>query len=223
MLTAQGVRMTRLPRPPADAHEIDGFPLDATTKGVPHEARLRLGDIASRRWNVLAGDLPFPVAVLRADRLAANSRWMAAFAAANGLTLAPHGKTTMAPQLFALQMRDGAFAITVASVQQVAVVRRFGFPRAVLANQPVGRPAVDACFAALSAEDGFELFCLADSLEGVAALVPLLGQVEETVGLIEHALRSGLHGVVVRLAEGILGVGRDRLLQFGREAASSAM
>ncbi len=40
---------------------------------------------------------------------------MSHFAATNGLVIAPHGKTTMAPQLYDLQIADGAWAITVAT------------------------------------------------------------------------------------------------------------
>ena len=105
-----------------------------------------------------------------ARRAPANSAWMSAFTAENGLVLAPHGKTTMAPQLFALQIADGAWAITVATVQQLEVCRRFGVRRVMMANQPIGRLAVDACFRALRASDGFELYCLADSLAGAALL-----------------------------------------------------
>lgn len=160
----------RLPRPARHGDEIDSFRLDATTKGMPFDADVALGEIATRGWNLLRGDLPAPVAVLRRDRLLANSRWMSRFIKTNGLEIAPHGKTTMAPQLFALQLEDGAHAITVATVHQLAVARRFGVPRVVLANQPTGRVAVDACFDALSHDDGFELICLADSLACVAAL-----------------------------------------------------
>jgi D-serine dehydratase len=95
---------------------------------------------------------------------------MSAFAAENGLLIAPHGKTTMAPQLFALQIADGAWAITVATVQQLEVCRRLGVRRVLLANQPIGRLEVDACFRALHEDDGFELYCLADSLAGAALL-----------------------------------------------------
>ncbi len=163
--------LTRLPLPPRNGEDIAGAMLDATVKGVPaHAGRLRLDAIGGKGWNVLAGDLPLTLAVLRLDRLAANSAWMTAFLGANGLHIAPHGKTTMAPQLYALQHEAKAWAITVATTQQLAVVRHFGFPRAILANQPTGRVAVDACFATLSEDDGFELHVLADSLEGVAAL-----------------------------------------------------
>lgn len=161
--------LERLPVPKSSAALIDGAVLDATVKGVPaHAGTFRLDSIAGQSWNVLKGDLPLPAAVIRKERLNANSKWMAEFLEANDLSIAPHGKTTMAPQLFALQMDAGAWAITVATTQQMAVCRTFGIPRVVIANQPIGRAAIDACFAALSGDDGFELYALADSLDVVA-------------------------------------------------------
>jgi len=144
--------------------------LDAATKGIPAAAAsLRLRDVAAKGWNVLAGDCPLPLAVIRTDIMAANSAWMMAFARLHGLLLAPHGKTTMAPALFARQLADGAWAITVATSQQLQVCLRAGIRRIILANQPMGR-AVDACFAALAAHADLELYALADSLEGVELL-----------------------------------------------------
>lgn len=149
--------------------EIEDQQLDGTTKGVPPGASLRFGDVGRQGWNLLSGDMPMPLAVIRESVLKANSAWMAAFTAANDLLIAPHGKTTMAPQLFDLQIADGAWAITVATVQQLAVCRRFGVKRVILANQPVGKQEIAACFDALR-EPGFELYCLADSIAGVALL-----------------------------------------------------
>lgn len=157
--------------PPVRTEALADLVLDPLAKGLPFgTAGLRLGEVGRQGWSLLDGSLPLPQAVLRRDVLAANSAWMSAFAAENGLLLAPHGKTTMAPQLFALQIADGAWAITVATVQQLEVCRRFGVKRVVIANQPVGRLAVDACFRALRETEGFELYCLADSLAGAALL-----------------------------------------------------
>src|SRR5215212_9532492 len=87
--------------------------------------------------------------------------------AQRGLALAPHGKTTMAPALIRRQLDAGAWAITLATVQQLAVVRELGAPRVLLANQVVGAPEI----AWLERERGdTEVLCLVDSLEGVAAL-----------------------------------------------------
>src|SRR4051794_28374135 len=92
--------------------------LDVSTKGIPPGVgRLTLGDIGRQGWSLFGSDLTMPVAVLRRSALEHNSRWMRAFIAANGLSIAPHGKTTLAPQLFNLQERDGAWAVTVSNVQ----------------------------------------------------------------------------------------------------------
>ena len=150
---------------------IDDELIDATTKGVPAAAgRLRFGDIAGRGWNLLAGDLPLPAAVIRADVMAANSRWMADFLKSSGALIAPHGKTTMSPQLFHRQIADGAWAITVATMQQMMVCRRFGINRVLMANQIVGRAATRAIVAELAADADFEFYALADSVEGVEAV-----------------------------------------------------
>lgn len=148
---------------------IAGFPLDGRVKGVPPGARLRLDAIAAQRWNLLDGALPTPTALLRVDVMRRNSAWMVDFARRNGLDLCPHGKTTMAPQLWSLQLADGCWGITVATTHQLQVARRFGVKRVIWANQPTGRIAVDAAFAAI-AEPGFHLYVLADSLAAVEAL-----------------------------------------------------
>ena len=143
--------LTTLPRPPRNGRDIAAMPLDATVKGIPSQIHsLRLDEVRDQKWNLLAGDLPLPAAVLRRDRLSANNDWMTRFLTANGLEIAPHGKTTMSPQLYALHHQAGAWAITVATTQQLAVLRHFGFPRAILANQPTGRAGIDACFAMLT-------------------------------------------------------------------------
>lgn len=146
---------------------IGGFLLDATVKGIPPGARLRLDQVGMQGWR--AAEMPMPLCLLREDILRRNSRWMGDFARRNGLSLCPHGKTTMAPQLWEIQLADGAWGITVATMQQLHVARRFGVRRVIWANQPTGRVAVDAAFAALADPD-FELFVLADSLSVVEAL-----------------------------------------------------
>lgn len=161
--------MTLIPR--LDMAVLDALPLDPSTKGLPYEASaLTVGDVGRKGWNLLKGDVPLPAAVIRDDILTANSKWMSAFIETNGLLLSPHGKTTMAPYLFDLQVADGSWAITTATLQQVEVCRRFGVKRVLLANQPVGRQAVDACFTMVRDDEDFELYCLADGPAGLALL-----------------------------------------------------
>ena len=88
--------------------------LDASFKGFPLDHHpFQLGQAAEQALNLLAGDLPFPCAILRESALSHNSRWYAAFAKELGIDFAPHGKTSMAPQIFERQLRDGAWGITV--------------------------------------------------------------------------------------------------------------
>ncbi|HPW07296.1 MAG TPA: amino acid deaminase, partial [Burkholderiaceae bacterium] len=51
--------------------------LDASQKGFPHHSGpLRRSAIGSQGWNVLKGDLPLPLAVIRRDALDGNLKWM---------------------------------------------------------------------------------------------------------------------------------------------------
>ena len=52
------------------------------------------------------------------------------------------GKTAMAPQLIRRQLDSGAWGMTAATVQQVAVMRAAGAARVILANEVVGRAEI---------------------------------------------------------------------------------
>jgi D-serine deaminase-like pyridoxal phosphate-dependent protein len=150
---------------------IDDTILDHRTKGIPGgTAPFRLRDIARQGWNILREDTNFPVAVLKDSAIAHNSHWMQGFLARSHAVIAPHGKTTMSPQLFARQVEDGAWAITLATPQQIQVARDFGFPRIVLANQLVGRQAIAWVLAELKRDPGFDFYCLVDSAANIAQL-----------------------------------------------------
>ncbi|HYF60950.1 MAG TPA: alanine racemase [Burkholderiaceae bacterium] len=110
--------------------------LDASFKGFPPErAPFAVAEAAAQRLNLLRGDLPLPVAVLRESALAHNAAWFGRFVAETGASLCPHGKTTNAPQLFDAQLRDGAWGITVANVHQARLAIDTGAPRVLMANQ----------------------------------------------------------------------------------------
>jgi len=154
-----------------DPGPLDAFVLDHRVKGMPGGlGELPLGRIGEQGWNILREDLPLPVAVLKESALAHNGDWMRRFLAASGALIAPHGKTTMSPQLFARQLADGAWAMTVATVHQLQVARDFGVGRIVLANQLVGRQAIRYVLSELRHDPGFDFYCLVDSEANVAAL-----------------------------------------------------
>jgi D-serine dehydratase len=134
-------------------------------KGFPPDAPpLAPSDIAARRWNLLAGDLPLPLAALDRDALAHNIQWMQAYARSQGVDLAPHGKTTMSPQLFQRQLDAGAWGITFANVFQLRVGVAAGVRRALIANQLVQDIEL-AALQALRAQHGdLRVVFLIDSL-----------------------------------------------------------
>jgi D-serine dehydratase len=150
---------------------IDDTILDHRTKGVPGgTAPFRLADIAAQGWNILREDTNFPVAVLRDSAIAHNSHWMRDFLAGSHTGIAPHGKTTMAPQLFSRQLADGAWAITLATPQQIQVARDFGVSRIILANQLLGERAMRYVLGELKRDPDFDFYCLVDSAANVAQL-----------------------------------------------------
>jgi D-serine dehydratase len=100
-----------------------------------------------------------------------NLDWMQRFIAAYGVKLAPHGKTTMAPKLFEMQLKGGAWGITLATAQQTLVAYRHGVRRVLMANQLIGRENM-AIISRLLQDAAFEYYCLVDS----AAQVDLLGE-----------------------------------------------
>jgi len=70
-----------------------------------------------------------PLLTLDRGAIAQNVAVMAKWCSARGLELAPHGKTTMAPELFLAQLRAGAWGITLANEPQLRVGRAFGLPK----------------------------------------------------------------------------------------------
>jgi len=135
---------------------LKGFPPDA--------APCQPGEVAARRWNLLAGDLPLPLAALDRDALAHNIGWMQAYAREHGLDLAPHGKTTMSPELFARQLDAGAWGITFANVFQLRVGVAAGVRRALIANQLVQDVELAAVQALQREHAGLRVVFLVDSL-----------------------------------------------------------
>jgi D-serine dehydratase len=154
-----------------DLSPIEDSTVDDTIKGMPGGiTSFPLRDIAKQHWNLLQEDMPLPLAVLKRSALAHNADWMRRFGLMTGTLLCPHGKTTMSPQLFDLQLRNGAWGITAATVSQVQVYRRYGVGRILLANQLIGRQNIRYVLEELRRDSGFDFYCLVDSLAGVEAL-----------------------------------------------------
>ncbi|MEA1672722.1 amino acid deaminase [Nitrospirillum sp. BR 11163] len=161
---------------------------DDTVKGFPPHQQSLLSQVGGRGWNLLRGDIPLPAAVIKLPALERNSRWMQAFVKDAEALLAPHVKTTMCPAIMRRQLADGAWGVTVATVQQMRVCRRWGAARIILANQPVGVAELAGIMEELRQDPGLDFYCLADSSAGVALLA-------------QAALRKGLERPVQVLVE----------------------
>src|SRR5580698_6518198 len=147
-----------------------GRPIDSLNKGLGFiEAPVEQDGIARLGWNLLREDLSLPAAVLYEDRLKHNLAWMQEFIAAYGVQLAPHGKTTMAPRLFEMQLQGGAWGITLATAHQTRIAYQHGVRRVLMGNQLVGRQNM-AIISDLLGDPSVEYFCLVDSPENVAQL-----------------------------------------------------
>ncbi len=180
--------------------ELLATPLDPTLKGMPGSAGrgIVLADIAHQGWNLLRGDLPLPVSTIDGAAMAANSRWMRTFILAHGIQISPHGKTTMAPQLFKRQLEDGAWGITVATVQQLQVCLRFGVKRVFMANQLVGEHDLRVVLRALRDDPELDFYCLVDSADNIGRLHDIARQFKTGRPLqllIEGGVRGGRTGV----------------------------
>jgi len=179
-----------------------------------------LDSVAEAGLNLFADDFMFPVMVISHSDLMHNIEVVARFCADSGVSLAPHGKTTMSPELSHLQLEAGAWAITASTGSQARIYRAFDVPRILIAHQVVDPAAVTWMADELDAHPEVELFCLIDSVECVdlmeAALAgrpagrPIDGLVE--LGMV--AGRTGCRTIdgAVQVAERIAASERIRLV-----------
>ncbi|MGX5212942.1 amino acid deaminase [Streptomyces violaceus] len=142
--------------------------VDHRFKGLPPDADgLTVGELAAQRRDLFTGGFATPVLALSAERLEHNLKLMETYAARHGLAFAPHGKTSMAPQLFQRQIEHGAWGITLAVPHQVRVARAFGTRRVFLANELVDPAALRWVSGQLDADPDFRFVCYVDSVRGV--------------------------------------------------------
>ncbi|MET1019472.1 MAG: alanine racemase [Microterricola sp.] len=157
----------------------------ASASSATAEEREALAGYLAEHPSLFGGSCVWPVMVLREDALAHNIRALADFAARHGLLFAPHGKTTMSPQLWRRQIEAGAWGITVATSAQLLIARRAGVNRVLLANEVLDVTALDWIAAELAADPAFEFACFVDSAAGVRAIA--------AAGLA-HGLQNGPRG-----------------------------
>lgn len=183
--------------------------LSAADKGLPARADgltvrefLASGPRLAEFWT--------PLLALDERALAHNASVIQGWCDARGLELMPHGKTTMAPALWQLQLDAGATGITLATPGQVRTARTFGIASIMLANTLVA-PAALAFVAGELADLDFAFRSWVDSVETVEAMeqalvgIALPRPIDVLVELGGAGGRTGARGVgeAVRIAERI--------------------
>lgn len=170
--------------------------LNPLTKGLgaaPDHCNLQ--EVGKLGWRLLDEEVSLPVAVLRESHIRHNLEWMSQFIQRYGVQLAPHGKTTMSPALFRLQMEHGAWGITLATAPQVQAAHAHGIRRFLMANQLVGKANM-AIIAHLQQDPDFSFCCLVDSAANVDALGRHFAEANQRVRvLIEYGVPGGRTGI----------------------------
>ena len=178
-----------------ETDELLDPPIGPGWKGWPHGApALRRSSVGAQHWNLLAGDLPLPLAVIRREALHDNLRWMQSFAREQGVELAPHGKTTMSPQLFAAQLQAGAWGMTVANVTQARVALAAGAQRCLIANQALAAADLAALAALRRHYAPARVLFLVDSLAQLALIEAWFDTQSASPAPFEVLLEVGLDG-----------------------------
>lgn len=155
------------------------------------------GDIQSGNntsWNLLAEEVSFPIAVINEQSLLKNAQWMQSFSENAQVKLAPHGKTSMAPELFKLQLEYGCWGISLATVPQVVNAYQNGVKRIILANQLIGKYHCKV-IADLLAKGDLIFYCFVDSIENARQLDQYFSQYSISLNiLIEIGVEGGRCG-----------------------------
>lgn len=128
-----------------------------------------LTSLNGKGWDLLAEEVSFPIAVIKQEQLINNAKWMQEFSDRALVKLAPHGKTSMAPALFKLQLEQGSWGMSLATVPQVVNAFSHGVNRIIMANQLVGAYHMKLIADLLRNAD-IEFYCFVDSVENLHAL-----------------------------------------------------
>ncbi|MBZ3903487.1 amino acid deaminase [Streptomyces griseiscabiei] len=194
--------------------------VDHRFKGLPPDADgLTVGELAAQRRNLFTGGFTTPVLALSAERLEHNLALMETYAERHGLAFAPHGKTSMAPELFWRQIERGAWGITLAVPHQARVAREFGIERIFLANEVVDAAALRWVAEELAADPAFRFVCYVDSVRGVEVMdAALRGSVRPVDVVVELGAGEGARTGVrteaecAAVADAVAGTGTLRLV-----------
>jgi D-serine dehydratase len=155
-------------------HIMTGTPgdlLDDTIRGVPPGTTgLPFAAVGQQKWHPADGVMSLPVLTLDEAGFRHNTAAMIRYVTQQGVAIAPHAKTPMAPTLAAQLVAAGAWGTTVADIRQAAVMLRAGLTRLILANEIGGLGGARRLAALCRSRPEAEIYAFADSAAAVKAL-----------------------------------------------------
>ncbi|WP_165367903.1 alanine racemase [Phytoactinopolyspora endophytica] len=155
----------------------DEWLIDWRCKSFPPSAEgVPASQVAERRWHVHE-DFSTPVALLKERALAHNLNRMREYCAEHGVHIAPHGKTTMSPELIRLQLEHGAWGMTAATAWQARAMLAFGARRVLIANECIDPVGLRWIAAHMRDHPQVEVLCLVDSTAAVEQMRAVLREV----------------------------------------------
>ncbi len=194
------------------------------------ELSAQLKSFPSRSWGMTEqeflatqprrSDFSTPLLTLDRGVMAHNVAVMREWTSERGLELAPHGKTTMAPQLWQQLLDAGAWGITLATGWQVQLARSFGIRRILLANELID-PVTLRWIATELADPAFDFTCWVDSVDAVAAMRAALADsrparpIDVLVDVGAEGGRTGARGDALLVAQAIDAAPELRLAGLG--------
>jgi D-serine dehydratase len=154
-----------------DLSSILAQPIDWQYKAFPvTDEPVQIGAAGAQGWNALQPPFSAPVMVLKDSALQHNIDLMAAYCSARNISLAPHVKTPLSPQIADRQLAAGAWGLTVANIHQARVLRCAGARRLIVANEVTDPASASWLARELDQDPGLEIYCLVDSMRGAALL-----------------------------------------------------
>lgn len=167
--------------------------IGATFRGVPVQSGAGASPDRLVGRNVLDGSVALPIALLKHKELESNAAWMQGFVWTHGVSLWPHGKTSMAPKLFKRQMAWGAQRLSVASATQTQIARLAGIDRILIANEVTNRLDLAYLATELAQNPDVDIMCFVDSIPGIERLALALQKAgcRRPMGVL---LEVGVHG-----------------------------
>src|SRR4051794_22542187 len=145
--------------------------LDDRIRGMPPgTSGMDSGAVGAQGWHPAGGLMSLPVLTLDEAAFAANRDLFLRYLREQGVDLAPHAKTPMAPDLARSLLDAGAWGTTVADIRQASVMLRAGLDRLILANDVGGPGGASRLARLVAAWPQAEICVFVDSVAAVSAL-----------------------------------------------------